>query len=297
MRWLGAAIGLALLGVGGCASTSEDRVREYNEDGLQLYRQGAYDKAAESFEAAIALEPSDPTLLFNAARCYDKSGNATKAEQYYNTCLQKAPNDAGCRNGLASLMLRQGRRDDAMHMVEGWLAGQPQLAAAHTAHGILLHQFGDLPAAKLRLEEARRLDSHDTRALVELGQVWEALGAGSRLDCYERALDDNPHLDDVAARCINFSARGQAAAAGLTQSPQRKRGLQDTLAYAEGSDSSNKAVRPTHRPTIAIRHDAMKLFRRPLEHQWQKVTISLPQRQIEDAIHRDPFERAFRISR
>ena len=68
-------------------------------------------------------------------------------------------------------MRRQGRRDEATHLIEGWLTSQPKMAAAHTAHGILLHQFGDLPAARLRLEEARRLDSHDTRALVELGLV------------------------------------------------------------------------------------------------------------------------------
>jgi len=209
MRPVWAAVGLALIGVGACAPTSQDRVREYNEDGLQLFRQGAYDKAAETFEAAIALEPGDPALLFNAARCYDRAGNAAKAEQYYNTCLQKAPNHAGSRNGLAALLLRQGRRDEATHMIEGWLASQPTLGAAHTAHGILLHQFGDLPAAKLRLEEARRLDPHDARALVELGLVWEGLGSPERaLDCYERALDEDPHLDEVADRLHRLQAQG-----------------------------------------------------------------------------------------
>jgi tetratricopeptide (TPR) repeat protein len=209
MRWLWGAIGLALMGVVGCETTSADRVREYNEDGLQLFRQGTYDKAAESFEAAIALQPSDPALLFNVARCYDRTGNASKAEQEYNLCLHNAPNHAGCRNALTALLLRQGRREEATHMVEGWLASQPELAAAHTAHGVLLHQLGDLPAAKLRLEEARRLDPHDTRALVELGSVWEALGAPDRaLDCYQRALDDDPHLDEVADHIHRLQAQG-----------------------------------------------------------------------------------------
>jgi tetratricopeptide (TPR) repeat protein len=209
MRWVWAAVGLALMGVGSCAPTSQDRVREYNEDGLHLYRQGAYDKAAESFEAAVALEPGDPALLYNAARCYDRAGNAAQAEQYYNACLQKEPNHAGSRNGLAALMLRQGRRDEATHMVEGWLASQPKLAAAHAAHGVLLHQVGDLPAAKTRLEYARQLDPHDTRALVELGLVWEAMGYPDRaLDCYERALDEDPQQDEVADRLQRLQAQG-----------------------------------------------------------------------------------------
>src|SRR5262249_10865067 len=152
----------------GCAPTAQERVRDYNEDGLHLYRQGAYDKAAQSFEAAIALEPSDAALLYNAGRCHDRAGGGARAQQFYTPCLQKAPNNAGARSGLAALMLRQGRRDEATHMIEGWLASQPKLAAAHAADGILLHQLGDLPSAKLRLEEALRLDPHDMRALVEL---------------------------------------------------------------------------------------------------------------------------------
>src|SRR5437588_5963060 len=120
MRPVWAVVGLALIGVGACAPTSQDRVREYNEDGLHLFRQGAYDKAAESFEAAIALAPGDPALLYNAGRCHDHAGDAAKAERYYTACLQKAPNHAGCRNGLAALMLRQARRDEATRLIEGW---------------------------------------------------------------------------------------------------------------------------------------------------------------------------------
>ncbi|HEX5270849.1 MAG TPA: tetratricopeptide repeat protein [Gemmataceae bacterium] len=209
MRRLLGVVGLALLGAGACAPTAQDRVRDYNDVGLNLYRHGTYDRAAESFEAALALEPGDPGLLFNAGQCYDRLGNAAKAEQYYTACLQKAPDHAGCRNALAALMLRQGRRDEATHMVEGWLASQPKLAAAHAAHGCLLHQLGDLPAAKLRLEQARELDPHDVKALVELGLVWEAMGQPDRaLDCYERALDEDPHQDDVAGRVNRLQSQG-----------------------------------------------------------------------------------------
>ncbi len=209
MRWVWRATGLALIWLGACAPTAQDRVRDYNEDGLHLYRHGSYAQAAESFEAALKLEPGDPGLLFNVGQCYDHTGNAARAEQYYTACLQKAPNHAGCRNALATLMLRQGRRDEATHMVEGWLASQPNLAAAHTAHGCLLHQLGDLPAAKLRLEHARELDPHDVRALVELGLVWEAMGRPDRaLDCYERALDEDPNQDDVVGRVNRLQSQG-----------------------------------------------------------------------------------------
>jgi tetratricopeptide (TPR) repeat protein len=209
MRGVRGAVGLALIWLGACAPTAQDRVRDYNEDGLNLFRHGAYDKAAESFEAAIALEPGDPALLYNAGRCYDHTGDAAKAERYYTACLQKAPNHAGCRNALAALMLRQARRDEATRLIEGWLVSQPKLAAAHAAHGCLLRQLGDLPAAKSRLEEALRLDPHDTRARVELGLVWEAMGRPEfALVCYERALDEDPQQDEVIGRLNRLQAQG-----------------------------------------------------------------------------------------
>lgn len=209
MRWVWGAAGLALIWLGACAPTAQDRVRDYNDDGMHLYRQGAYAKAAESFEAALALEPGDASLLYNAGQCHERAGNAAKAEQYYNACLQKAPNHPACRNGLAALMVRQGRRDEAVRMVEGWLASQPRLAAAYAADGCLRHQFGDLPAAKLRLEQALELDPHDTRALVELGLVYEALQRPDRaLVLYERALDEDPRQDEVADRLRRLQAQG-----------------------------------------------------------------------------------------
>jgi Tfp pilus assembly protein PilF len=209
MRGVWGATGLALIWLGGCAPTAQERVHDYNEDGLHLYQHGEYGRAAESFEAAIALEPGDAALLYNAGRCHDRAGDAARAEQYYTACLQKAPNHAGARNGLAALMLRQGRRDEATQMIEGWLASQPKRGAAHAADGILLHQLGDLPSAKLRLEEALRLDPHDTRALVELGLVYEALQRPDRsLVLYERALDEDPQLEEVAERLRRLQAQG-----------------------------------------------------------------------------------------
>src|SRR5258708_1317227 len=143
MRWVRGAAGLALIWLGACAPTAQDRVRDYNDDGLHLYRQGAYDKAAQSFEAALALTPGDASLLYKAGQGYDRAGDAARAEQYYNACLQKDQDHPACRNGLAALMLRQGRRDQAVSMVEGWLTSRPNLGAAHTADGCLRHQLGD----------------------------------------------------------------------------------------------------------------------------------------------------------
>lgn len=205
-RWLAV---LALVWLGGCAETVQDRVREYNEDGLHLYRQGAYAKAAESFEAALALAPGDPALLYNAGQCHDRAGDAARAEHYYAACLARAPNHAACRHGLASLLVRQGRQAEARQMADAWLAAEPRLASAYALDGWLSHQAGDLPRAQGRLQQALELDPRDNRALVELGLVYEALGRPERaLVLYESALQQGADQPEVAQRIKRLREQG-----------------------------------------------------------------------------------------
>src|SRR5262245_1740601 len=60
MRWPGWVLAAGLC-LGGCASPVQERVRDYNLDGLHLFQQGDYAAARESFQAALDLEPGNPT--------------------------------------------------------------------------------------------------------------------------------------------------------------------------------------------------------------------------------------------
>src|SRR5271165_2996255 len=88
-------IGLCLLS--GCAQTAQDRVREYNEDGVLLFKKGDYAHARETFQAALALKPTDCNLLYNIGQCYDRLGQPDRAEQAYLECLKANPNHMECR--------------------------------------------------------------------------------------------------------------------------------------------------------------------------------------------------------
>jgi Tfp pilus assembly protein PilF len=209
MRRLWWLAGLFLLGPAGCAPTAQDRLRDYNADGLHLYRQGAYAQAAESFEAALALAPDDPSLLYNTAQSHDRAGDAARAERHYTACLQRDANHGAARHGLAALMVRTGRQDEAARMVEDWLSREPERADAYAVDGWLWHQAGDLPRAQARLHQALERDPHNARALVELGLVYEALRRPERaLVLYERALARDPNQPDVAERLRRLQSQG-----------------------------------------------------------------------------------------
>src|SRR4051794_37985605 len=84
MRWVACTVaGLAFL-VGGCIVTAEqERVRDYNQDGVFLFQHGDFVGARDSFQAATALKPEDPAIMYNRGECQERLGNLPKAECYY----------------------------------------------------------------------------------------------------------------------------------------------------------------------------------------------------------------------
>jgi Flp pilus assembly protein TadD len=202
-------LGIWLLFLAGCGPTVNDHARLLNEDGLYLYQRGDFGRARESFQAALALQPRDPALLYNIGQCYDRLGDLKKAEQFYQECLQVAGNHAACRHALAALLLGSGRRTAAEQMLEDWLIREPKLADAFAENGWLLGQIGDLPQAQARLHQALELDPHNIRALVELGVLFEKMAMPERaLVLYERALAYDPRQLEIIQKINQLRARG-----------------------------------------------------------------------------------------
>jgi Tfp pilus assembly protein PilF len=200
---------LAWLVAVGCGPTLHDRARLFNEDGVYLYQKGDYTGARQSFEAALRVTPEDPTLLYNLGQCHDRQGAAERAEKAYKACLNADANHAASRHALVTLMLRQGRREEADGLVDGWLASEPKRAEAYVQDGWRLRQDGDLLQAQARLQQALELDPDNPRALVELGILYELMERpGRALVLYEKALRHDPNQADVARRAEALRARG-----------------------------------------------------------------------------------------
>ena len=190
--------------LGGCVNPAQERARFYNEDGVRLFAKGDYADARDSFKAARDVRTEDAGLLYNLGECYDRMGDAAKAERYYQQCLRLEPNHPACRHALAVLLVRTGRRPEAETMVATWLASQPKLAAAYAEDGWLLHQAGDLPQAQARLQQAIDLDPHDPRVLTELALIYEELHRDDRaLALYQSVLKRDPNQTEIADH-VNF---------------------------------------------------------------------------------------------
>src|SRR5207253_5311286 len=124
-----------------------------------------------TFQAGLDLAPDDPTLRFNLAQCYDRSGDQDRAEKIYRECLQKTPDHAESRHALCVLLVRQKRREEAVRMVEEWLARQPRRSAPYAEDAWLWHQAGDLPRAPRRLEQPLQFHPRTGWATVESAHI------------------------------------------------------------------------------------------------------------------------------
>ncbi|MCI0464589.1 MAG: tetratricopeptide repeat protein [Gemmataceae bacterium] len=193
----------------GCSLYMDELALAFTEDGLELFQAGRYHDARESFEAALERLPDDANLLYNIGQCYDRQGNAARAEEVYQQCLQRCPNHAPCRHALALLLLRTGRRGDAEQMVLGWLGENPDSPDALAEDGWRMRQDGDLEQAKGRFQQALEKDPHHVRALTELGILCEHLQDPElALSLYEKALWKNPRQPDLARRVNLLKGQG-----------------------------------------------------------------------------------------
>jgi Flp pilus assembly protein TadD len=188
---------------------AQDRVRDYTQDGLALYRHGNFVDARDTFEAALELQPDDAVLMYDLGQCYDRIGDAAKAEKLYRTCLERAPDLSACRQALCRLLVRERRSPEAGQIIEDWLIHDPKCAAAYAIDGWMWHLTGDLPRAQARLQQALLLDPRDPLALTELALVYEALNRPERaLVLYERSLARDPEQPEVLLRLAVLRAQG-----------------------------------------------------------------------------------------
>lgn len=192
----------------GCPSPINHRVREFNEDGVQLFAKGDYRDAVESFDCALTLTPNDPGLLYNMGQCYDRLGDHNRAEQYYTQALQHAPKHVESRHAYAAMLYRLGRAPEANRMIEDWLAGEPNLADAHALDGWRLRQQRAYPEAQDRLQQALARDPGNRLALTELAILYEQTNMPDRaLVLYERVLSRHPGQSEVETRVRDLKAR------------------------------------------------------------------------------------------
>ena len=67
---------------------AEQSTRLYQE-GYTQYSRGKYKEALKAFETSLKMNPENVDSMYFTARSYDRSGDKTKAIEWYNKIVEK----------------------------------------------------------------------------------------------------------------------------------------------------------------------------------------------------------------
>jgi tetratricopeptide (TPR) repeat protein/peptidoglycan/xylan/chitin deacetylase (PgdA/CDA1 family) len=189
------------------------------DDGVALYRQGQYQKALQSFQKAVDLDPSLTKAWENIGWAQHRLGNDREALRVWNTVLKLEPDNVASWNAVGEVQFAK----------EAWPAA----------------------AAAFERSVALRPDQRDVR--LRLGQVEEKLGRPDAAAAQYRAiLDKRPGDTKAASRLADLEeSRGDLREAetvlreGLAAKPDPDGMLEKRLArvLAKEGDEAFEAER------------------------------------------------------
>jgi len=132
--------------------------------GIALERSGDLAGAAESYEAAVHLNPSDTEAQTHLGGMYLQLKRPADAEKRFRTVLESQPNSAVALRGLALSLDAQGK-PDALEAYRNYLASDPKDLAVHARFVQLLVANKQFDQA---LAETEKQGNGQTPSLEEL---------------------------------------------------------------------------------------------------------------------------------
>ena len=236
--------------------------------------QGAFAKAAASFDQALALQPDDVPTLISLGEVHLEQGRPAAAEPLFTQALALRPESVWARVGLGrAAVMRQDYLQAVEHLEEA-LAVDPGAADIHYPLAMAYRGLGDLEQAEAHLRQrdsgqVRRPDplmqamrdslrsptAYEREGIQALaGGDWEAAAAAFRRGI--ELAPENPslrHRLGTALFMMGNEREGQAQfEAALRVSPEYAEAHYSLGLILEGSGRFEEAL---HRFSTAVRHE------------------------------------------
>lgn len=159
-------------------------------------------KAVESTQQALALEPNRPSVRFTAGLTLYRSGEYQAALQEVERALVLQPTYEDALRLSGTLLSRLGRVDEGLEQFKKVLAIRPSSISLYTDMGLALYAASRFDEALAAFERAIALSLSSSVSLARAGAASQAMGDDTRaLAYYERA-------NAIQARAETFSSMG-----------------------------------------------------------------------------------------
>lgn len=207
LGWL--LLAVACSGLIGCGNFS---AAGKNAEGVRMFQQARYDEALRLFQQARYDDPSNADAHYNIAATLHEMAmrsqrleDVHQAEQAYRMCLDRNPNHREAYRGLAVLLSRQGRTNEAFALLQGWAEQQPSSADARIELARLCDETGRKPLAENLVLQALSIEPNNARALTALGKLREEAGRHAEaLAAYQRSYAADDRQSELPTRIASL---------------------------------------------------------------------------------------------
>ena len=217
-----------------------------------------FEKAEKSISNAIERHPQDPGLYLRRAMVRTVWGHASEAEADGRLAATYGPKDAEPRRFLCALLLRMGRKDEAVGQLEEAYRLEPDDADTAESLSELLLSMGRYEQARKPAEEATRLNPDSARAWSMLaasclatGHVDDAQNAAQTATL--KGPEDPRSWIQLAASSNakrDFTAAFQAAEKAAQLSPGDSRAWLNLATACTGNNRFEDAVRYAEKASV-----------------------------------------------
>jgi len=158
------------------ASSQEERTQLVLAEAQVLREVGRGEESLAVLEAALAQNPSDTSLLYDAAMAAERLDRVTRMEELLRKLIEVKPENAHAYNALGySLADRNLRLPEARSLIETALKLAPNDAFILDSMGWVLFRQGNLAQARAYLERAYQLRP-EAEVAIHLAEVLWAQG-------------------------------------------------------------------------------------------------------------------------
>ena len=198
-----------LLALGGC-NTMNGGLN--NQFGTAFYSRGNFTVARDEFQRAAANDPYNADYIHNLATAMKRQGDIAGAERAYRQAIDVDLSHQPSYHGLALLLKEQGRTDEAISLLEGWIDQQPYSAEPFIEMAWLKRELGDMAGTEQLLLTALRVKPNDYVATAQLGQLYQDTNQPDRaIAMYRRSLYTRWYQPEVQSRVAQLQRQSMGA--------------------------------------------------------------------------------------
>lgn len=187
-----------------------DDVLAYNHLGSIQALSGRHDMALQSWRRGLQIDPNHPFIHYNMAHSYEILDRPKEAIAEYNAALKTKPGWLDALRALASLQGRTGDEVACASTLKRILAIDTNDSRAYTEMGQILLKSGKTEDAVVWFRKAIQADSSNFQAVLALVQLFEKQG---NLEAALKELEEhdrrNPGVFDVLLHLANLYLKVQ----------------------------------------------------------------------------------------